>query len=132
MSTLLHARGCHNYLAVLQWRECEALALAPHTMRALRQLPELQQIISFTAVQAVTAAGAPLRHAQMVAEAAPGAAPASHADSHHVLAAMLGTEQRKKDLKSALGSEADLFESLSPHMRLALAADVAIGMLCPE
>jgi hypothetical protein len=101
-------------------------------MSALRQVPELPHIISFTAVQAVTAAGAPLHHAQIAAEAAAGAAPATHADSNDVLAAMLGTAQRKKDLKSALGHEANQFEFLSPHMRLALAADVAIGMLCPE
>jgi hypothetical protein len=48
-------------------------------MSALLQVPELQQIISYTAVQAVTAAGAPRHHVQMAIEAAAGAAPAIYA-----------------------------------------------------
>lgn len=101
-------------------------------MGALKQLPELQQLISLTAVQAVTAAGAPGCHAQIVAEAASKLCPASHASSSDVLQCMLKTAQLQKHKTAALGPEAQLFETLSPHMRLCLAADVAAGMLCPE
>jgi len=115
----------------LQWRDAEALLLAPHTFERLRQLPELQQIISFTAVNAVAFAGAPGWHLKGMAEAAEQLPPPSHVSSPEVVAAMRACPAMKFYMECITKEEADLFEALSPHMRLALAAEVAMGMLCP-
>jgi hypothetical protein len=123
-------------LLLLQWREAEALLFAPHTMARLKQLLELQQLISCTAIEAVTAAGAPPHHAQLVASAASRvAAPARYAGSAGVLQEMKqpsgGSQELQQYKELVLGDEAQLLDTLSPHMRLTLAADVAAGMLCP-
>lgn len=98
-------------------------------MCALSQLPELQQIISFTAVQAITAAGAPLDHIHAAAVATWLVDPPSHASSSDVLSAMQNShmQQQMADVEASMS----LLHHLAPHMRLALAADVAAGMLCP-
>jgi hypothetical protein len=117
---------------VLQWREAEALLLAPHTFSELRKLPELQQLISFTAVAAIQAAGNLGHHECMAAEAAAELFPAGFLGSDQVAWQMQQTATYQKFADSAGGKEAQLLEALTPQLRLALAAEVAIGMLCPE
>jgi len=101
--------------------------LAPHTFEVLRQLPELQQIISFTAVKVVQAAGAPGWHRHAAQQAAALLPPPDHASTADILQAMRLTPALQDYQKFTM----DLFETLSPHMRLTLAAEVAAGMLCP-
>lgn len=110
-----------------QWHEAEALVLALHTFEMLRQLPELQQIISCTAVEVVQTAGAPGWHRHAAEQAAAHLPPPSHASTAEVLPAMRQTTALIDYQKLSL----ELHEALSPHMRLALAAEGAAGMLCP-
>jgi len=114
-----------------QWREAQALVLAPHTFEVLRQLPELQQIISFTAVKVVQAAGAPGWHLNTADNTSHHLRPPSCATSAEVLQAMRECPEMRQHTASISGPMACLFDTLSPHMRLTLAAEVAAGMLCP-
>ncbi len=116
---------------MLQWREAEALLLAPHTFSVLRQLPELQQLVSFTAVAAIKSAGQ-TRHEHIAAQAAEELFPASYEDSNDVLDLMQHCAAFKDFENVAAGDQTVLLEALTPQLRLALAAEVAIGMLCPE
>ena len=122
-------------LCVLQWRDLECLTLTPHTFERLKQLPELQQIISFTAVEVVKEAAGGSTQAAVVGELLRlhqhhlgGAAPTSMAD----LMRAAQHSQSYKGLVATCNSDlAGLQHRLSPHMRLALTAEVAAGMLCP-
>eukprot|EP00775_Hariotina_reticulata_P007198 gene7198-7412_t len=100
-------------MAIELWREAECLALRPHTFDALKQLPELRQIIAHTAVRIIT-------HSTGGVEQLAGViAPQQH-DRICV--------QDKLELTQ---DETCLMEHLAPALRLILAAEVAAGMLCP-
>jgi hypothetical protein len=58
--------------------------------------------------------------------------PASQVHSGEVVEQMLQTAAYQKFSDAAGGEKAQLLEALTPQLRLALAADVAVGMLCPE
>jgi len=130
---------CCAVLCCAQWREAELLTLAPHTFEALRQVPELQQLIAFTAVEAVMAAGAPKEQLGSVQEMAhtiwksDAQEELSSAASfvrvfHQVSVPGLHLQHYQQ---ARYDSTTDLLMGLTPHMRLALTAEVAAGMLCP-
>jgi hypothetical protein len=101
-------------LLCLQWREAECLVLRPHSFDALKQLPELRQIISHTAVSAIKEASAEgLETLAYFLPTEPDEG-STHDKEHHLLSPVT-----------------PVLEHLAPGLRLVLAAEVAVGMLCP-
>jgi hypothetical protein len=128
---------------VLQWREAECLAFSPHTFSRLKQLPELRQIISHTCLDALHAAAG--RMTQHLVEYAADDFEKQHderdrwqdyepydldtddVDDTHLSRrvaphTLYRLHQNQKD--------ASLLQHLAPGLRLCLAAEVAVGLLC--
>src|SRR5689334_7185223 len=54
---------------VLQWRDIECLTVSPPTFKALKQIPELQQLIAFTAADVVAGKESSYLHTVLAGEA---------------------------------------------------------------
>ncbi|WIA19934.1 hypothetical protein OEZ85_005822 [Tetradesmus obliquus] len=131
-----------NVQAAEQWREAECLALRPHSMSRLKQLPELRQIISHTCLDAAhAAAGSMTQHLVEYAaqkfhqqrerkqEGAYGrGSTGSGDDSSPRLADYVAPE--KLYALNHQQKDASLLAHVTPGLRLCLAAEVAVGMLC--
>ena len=123
----------------MQWRDIEFLAASPATFQALKQLPELQQLIAFTAPDVVS--GQPFAQQFLVAvgSAYEQTVVSSHSNAGRSLGELLeaasDTNQHSQAWARLVNGEASLGVALapvlSPHLRLALAAEVAAGILCP-
>jgi len=123
-------------VCVLQWREVECLTVTPFNFAALKQLPELQQLIAFSAVGVISTAGDHYVGQARVA---------GDLQQHHTLTSQgapvssirqLMPVSRYSDRYQQYGESCNdslqgVLQRMSPHMRLALAAEVAAGMLCP-
>jgi hypothetical protein len=123
--------------------------LSPHSFARLKAIPELRQIISHTCLDAIHAAAGSNQHLIIGKQAI--------SEQRREMGEKLQREQQqssstafvelsKNDLEEALsGSEsavafyrmmqghrdASLLAHLAPGLRLCLAAEVAVGMLCP-
>ncbi|WIA40229.1 hypothetical protein OEZ86_013611 [Tetradesmus obliquus] len=131
-----------NVQAAEQWREAESLACSPHSMSRLKQLPELRQIISHTCLDAAAAAaGSMTQHLVEYAaqrfhqqrerkqEGAYGrGSTGSGDDSSPRLADYVAPE--KLYTLNHQQKDASLLAHVAPGLRLCLAAEVAVGMLC--
>jgi hypothetical protein len=134
-----------NNLFVLlspQWREAESLALAPHSFARLKALPELRQIIAHTSLDAIHAAAGGMT--QLLVEHAAQERPLKQRQreqrrSNVDIWSTLGSDDEEADdvLDPAKvyalheqGKDASLLQHLAPGLRLCLAAEVAVGMLC--
>lgn len=121
----------------LQWREVECLTSRPHTFKALREVPELLQLIAFTAVDVVWAAGG-----ASLQPAIAGDCIDTHTRHGNVaisrlqdlLVALTHSSNYQGLIHACNRSQinSSLLQRMSPHLRLALAAEVAAGMLCPK
>lgn len=102
-------------------------------------MSELQQLIAFTAVEAVMEAGAPKEQlgavqqmAHTIWEKVAQEELCSAANFVHVFDQVsLPALHLQHYNQARYDSPTDLLMGLTPHMRLALAAEVAAGMLCP-
>jgi hypothetical protein len=129
----------------LQWREAESLACAPHSFSKLKAIPELRQIISHTCLDAIHAAAGSMT--QLLVEHA--------SQQHHEQQQQRGQSRSNIDIWSNIDDDeeeaddmlrgvdpakryalheqqkdASLLQHLAPGLRLCLAAEVAVGMLC--
>jgi hypothetical protein len=124
----------------LQWREAEALACAPHSFSRLKQLPELRQIISHTCLDAVqAAAGRMTQHlvenaVQQFSQRRERWQDKEHSgrdtDSDDDTGIASGIAPEKLYIINQEHKNASLLSQLAPGLRLCLAAEVAVGMLC--
>lgn len=120
-----------------QWRDVECLTFKPHTFAAFKQLPELQQLIAFTAPDILNSrdlASLQIAHVGHMWEAVQQQSetqerlPTTIAE---LLQAAPFFREAYCISTHKMASELGIAAHLSPHLRLALAAEVAVGMLCP-
>jgi hypothetical protein len=120
-----------------QWRDVECLTLNPPTFEALKQLPELQQLIAFTApdiLHSKERGSLQVLHVGDVWDSRKP--PAGNPD--HLPSSVFELLQAVPHSRESYGSEVlhrtaefGITMQLCPQLRIALAAEVAAGMLCP-
>jgi hypothetical protein len=108
----------------------------PPTFAALKQLPELRQLIAATAVDVIQAASQSNSQVTVLQELYSQAVnvpdPRASSSLQRVVRGPVRSVRRSSYNANCQDGSLSLSLQLSPHLRLALAAEVAAGMLCPE
>jgi hypothetical protein len=121
---------------VLQWRDVECLTLTPPTFEALKQLPELQQLIAFTAPDILHSKERSCLQILHVGDAWESHKPPDGnlaylpSSISDLLQAVPGSREGYIAVTLHRAAHLGITMQLSPHLRIALAAEVAAGMLC--